>query len=1069
MRKPIPFGRHLLLERINVGGMAEVFRAKSFGVEGFERIVAVKRILPQMAEDEEFIKMFIDEARIASQLTHQSIVQIYELGKHEDQYFISMEYIAGRDLRLMLDRFKRQRKLMAPQMACHLISRVAEALEYAHRKKSPTGKPLKIIHRDVSPQNVIISYEGEVKLCDFGIAKAVTQSTRTQAGVLKGKFAYMSPEQVRGQSIDHRSDLFALGVIFFEMLTGERLFLGESDFSTLEAVRSARIPSPSRYNETLPKALEKIVMKMLAKDRRRRYQWASEIHADLHQFLAQSGQSYHAQHLRQFVQETYARDIELENSKLESFMEVGRPESRRRHDSDFSDPGLSPFARVSSGGSLQAHELRGPSHVRNDDAHLLEAPSSYDSHQGTQKSPSLDPGQGGVGANNLSEPPLVQPAGEGMATDDMAASVRPTIQVDPLDEAAAVSVEIVDDGRTLASDEGGPPADGDRLHAEIQAAQAELIERLEAEGALDEVSEGETIDADSVAPDPPAMPQVFAPDGALGTLVDPSELDPDELFTAGGDTIATDGMSADDDDEEDTTSELDEPMDFVGVARQHSSSTLGNGVNLDEPLVSASPPDAPSGRRIQERQRDATRLPPRAASRSRPLASSAVSPTGPIREVTPRAHSFRPNARAASVVREIQQSPSWSPERAPQPQESTDVPTLPTPPRSLADPKVLVGLAAAVGMMALVLLAVLLVSRRPTGASLSLKTEPVQAVTVKLDGKLIADRTPVDLEALTLGNHEIELFAEGYEPYRQKFQIVEARPHTLTIPLEPATTPTPVLATSAPPDAGAAPAEPPPPPEAPAPKARAPGPTAAAAQRNLRDSTPTPALVKPSAWSIKVVSEPSGAAVTIDGRLAGTTPVTHGGLSASHHALVVVELAGYQPFRRRVGPPRVGFRALVQADLEPTEPPEPEVAPPPPPRTRRPPPREAPQVDDAETYDEYYDEDEEEDEEPPEPADELEVAPRTARRPPPPPPPSRQPPPAAGADEGGFLLISTSPGGVAVQIDGKDTGLKTPIRKPHPLSGGVHTVTLTTAEGKTYDFEVTISPGGTTKLVKRLR
>ena len=203
MVNPVLFGRHLLLERINVGGMAEVFRAKTFGVEGFERIVAVKRILPQMAEDSDFIRMFIDEARIASQLTHNNIVQIYELGREEDVYFIAMEFVTGRDLRLILDRLKRQQRLMPEPIACFIISLVCEALDYAHRKKSPTGQPYKIIHRDVSPQNVLLSYEGEIKLCDFGIAKAVNQSQRTQAGVLKGKFAYMSPEQVKGQKIDH--------------------------------------------------------------------------------------------------------------------------------------------------------------------------------------------------------------------------------------------------------------------------------------------------------------------------------------------------------------------------------------------------------------------------------------------------------------------------------------------------------------------------------------------------------------------------------------------------------------------------------------------------------------------------------------------------------------------------------------------------------------------------------------------------------------------------------------------------------------------------------------------------
>ncbi|MCK6549018.1 protein kinase, partial [Myxococcota bacterium] len=333
MKYPVPFGRHLLLERINVGGMAEVFKAKSFGVEGFERIVAVKRILPTMAEDDEFVTMFVDEARIASHLTHQNIVQIYELGRFGGGYYISMEYVAGRDLRQLLDQHKRIKRPMEVGKACYIVSRVCEALDYAHRKKDPAGKDLKIIHRDVSPQNVIISFEGEVKLCDFGIAKAATRASRTQVGVLKGKFAYMSPEQVRGQAVDRRSDIFALGVIFYEMLTGERLFLGESDYSTLEAVRSARVPPPTQFNDKIPAGLEKIMMKLLAREPKDRYQWASEVHEDLLDHLVVDGKIYHGRHLRTWMQETYAREIEIENAKLEDFMKLKLPEPREPSES----------------------------------------------------------------------------------------------------------------------------------------------------------------------------------------------------------------------------------------------------------------------------------------------------------------------------------------------------------------------------------------------------------------------------------------------------------------------------------------------------------------------------------------------------------------------------------------------------------------------------------------------------------------------------------------------------------------------------------------------------------------
>jgi eukaryotic-like serine/threonine-protein kinase len=208
---PVKFGKYLLLERINVGGMAEVFKAKTFGVAGFERILAIKRILPNLVEDDEFIKMFIDEARIAVQLNHTNIVQIYELGKHGDHYYIAMEYLGSRDLRAILDRMRANGQLMQIPQAAYVCAKVCEGLDYAHKKRDQSGQPMNIIHRDVSPQNILIGFEGEVKVIDFGIAKAANRASKTQAGVLKGKFGYMSPEQVRGLPIDRRCDIFAVG------------------------------------------------------------------------------------------------------------------------------------------------------------------------------------------------------------------------------------------------------------------------------------------------------------------------------------------------------------------------------------------------------------------------------------------------------------------------------------------------------------------------------------------------------------------------------------------------------------------------------------------------------------------------------------------------------------------------------------------------------------------------------------------------------------------------------------------------------------------------------------------
>ena len=322
---PRLFGKYYLLELINVGGMAEVFKAKMFGVEGFEKIVAIKRILPEVAEDAEFIKMFVDEAKIAVKLQHPNVVQIFELGKIEGSYFIAMELINGKDIKTIRKRLKRVDLLMPVEQSTYIISQVCEGLDYAHRKTDEKMNPLNIVHRDISPQNMIVSYEGTVKLIDFGIAKAKSKSTKTQVGMLKGKFSYMSPEQVSGQPIDRRSDIFSLGVVFFEMLTGKRLFLGKNDVETLEKIRKAEVMPPSYFNSAVPPELDRIVLKALAKDREERYQWASEFSEDLKKFSYSSGKTFSRQDMMNFMSEFFADELEEETAKLEEYQKIKKP------------------------------------------------------------------------------------------------------------------------------------------------------------------------------------------------------------------------------------------------------------------------------------------------------------------------------------------------------------------------------------------------------------------------------------------------------------------------------------------------------------------------------------------------------------------------------------------------------------------------------------------------------------------------------------------------------------------------------------------------------------------------
>ncbi len=310
MKEPIRFGKYLLIERINVGGMAEVFKAKTFGIEGFEKLVAIKRILPSIAEDDEFIKMFIDEAKITVKLQHANIAQVYELGKIDDSYFIAMEFINGKDLKQLFEKNKKNSIPMSFAQACYIVSQMCSGLDYAHRKKDERGVDLKIIHRDVSPQNIRISYDGEVKVIDFGIAKAKNKSSKTEAGILKGKFGYMSPEQVRGQELDRRSDIFAIGIIFYELVTNARLFQGETDFSTLEKIRNVDIPSPKELNPNIPPELETIIMKSLAKDRNIRYEYAHDMHDDIQRFMILNNYMYSRSELANWMKDAYDADIQ---------------------------------------------------------------------------------------------------------------------------------------------------------------------------------------------------------------------------------------------------------------------------------------------------------------------------------------------------------------------------------------------------------------------------------------------------------------------------------------------------------------------------------------------------------------------------------------------------------------------------------------------------------------------------------------------------------------------------------------------------------------------------------------
>ncbi|MFH2007781.1 MAG: protein kinase, partial [bacterium] len=326
---PSRFGKYLLLELISTGGMAEVFRVKAFGVEGFQKTFALKRILPHISEDPEFITMFIDEAKIASRLHHGNICQIYEFGRVGDFYFQLMEYIAGFDLRALKEHLLAQQLTLPLGFLLHVLARACEGLDYAHRKTDSQGNPLNIIHRDVSPQNIMVSFEGTVKIIDFGIAKAKSRASQTQAGVIKGKFAYMAPELLRGEQIDGRADIFALGIVLHELLTGQGLFDRETDLDTLRAVMAADVPPPSSIDPTIPPEVDEVVLKALTSQPADRYQSTEDFQEALERCIMRIGEPYSSNKVRHFMAELFPIDLAVEREKAQrfaSFSETGEVE-----------------------------------------------------------------------------------------------------------------------------------------------------------------------------------------------------------------------------------------------------------------------------------------------------------------------------------------------------------------------------------------------------------------------------------------------------------------------------------------------------------------------------------------------------------------------------------------------------------------------------------------------------------------------------------------------------------------------------------------------------------------------
>jgi serine/threonine-protein kinase len=306
------FGRYELLKRLAGGGMGEVYLARQRGLDGFSKLLVIKTLLPHLCEDEEFITMFKDEARLTGQLIHPNVCQVFEFDQVDGTYYIAMEYLRGDDLRHLWKACESKARPLRVPLICRIIADAAAGLDFAHSLRDHSGDPYNIVHRDISPQNILVTFEGGVKVIDFGVAKAAGRAQHTRTGALKGKYSYMSPEQVAGKEIDGRTDIFALGIVLHELLTGRRLFKADSDVQTLERVRQTIVPPPSSLNPQIPQSLDGIVLHALAKDPANRFQTAQEFRLAIEDWLIHGRMSASSAHLAEFLKVVYAERLEKE-------------------------------------------------------------------------------------------------------------------------------------------------------------------------------------------------------------------------------------------------------------------------------------------------------------------------------------------------------------------------------------------------------------------------------------------------------------------------------------------------------------------------------------------------------------------------------------------------------------------------------------------------------------------------------------------------------------------------------------------------------------------------------------
>lgn len=316
------FGRYLILDHLVDGGMAKICRARFLG-EQADKVVAIKMVQPQFSQDESFKTMFMDEIKLTFGLIHPNVVQTYDYGIQKDQLFVAMEYCDGRNLKEYLDKLKERKFVFPVEISVYIITQACQGLHYAHTFTDKlTGKETNIIHRDISPHNIMLTYDGAVKIIDFGIAKSETNSEATQAGTIKGKLSYLAPEYLEGHELDPRYDQFAIGITLWEMLCSRKLFKANNDLAVLKKIQECKIPPPSSVNPNVPKELDEIVLKALSKDRNKRYENMEQLNRALIKFLYTNYPDFNATDLSYFAKELFKQEIKKDREKLFEFGKI---------------------------------------------------------------------------------------------------------------------------------------------------------------------------------------------------------------------------------------------------------------------------------------------------------------------------------------------------------------------------------------------------------------------------------------------------------------------------------------------------------------------------------------------------------------------------------------------------------------------------------------------------------------------------------------------------------------------------------------------------------------------------